>query len=261
MPVLARQPAPEAVTMILHKHMRTTSTYHLRATIFALSTFYVACNPIGGAFDHEPKDLENEVSVEARTLIDQAFEGIQGETLRDYHVHMLGMNEDINGTFVNEDWQSPWGGLIHFFQFEIYKSAADITDEQQADVQYLARLKDLIQFMPGRGKFGIMAFDFFHDEQGHPDRELSTFHVPNEYVMTLARKNPDIFFPVISIHPYREDATTVLRHYVEQGVRFVKWLPNAMGIHPASDTMQDKLVPYYRIMKEYDMVLISHTGV
>ncbi len=228
--------------------------------LFVLSAFCVSCDLFGGDFDHEPKDLENEVSAGARSLIDQAFEGIQGETLRDYHVHMLGMNEDINGTFVNEDWQSPWGGLIHFFQFEIYKSAADITDEQQADVQYLTRLKDLIQQMPGRGKFGIMAFDFFHDEQGRPDRELSTFHVPNEYVMTLARKNPDMFFPIISIHPYREDATTALRHHAQQGVRFVKWLPNAMGIHPASDTMQDKLDPYYRIMKEYDMVLISHTG-
>ncbi|MCA9455992.1 MAG: amidohydrolase family protein, partial [Nitrospira sp.] len=247
--------------MIPHKHKRTTSTYFLRAMLFTVSAFCVSCDLLGGAFDHEPKDLEKEISAEARTLINRALDGIQGHALRDYHVHMLGMNEDINGTFVNEEWQSPWHGLIHFSQFEIYKSAALITDEQQADTQYLARLKDLIQFMPERGKFGIMAFDFFHDEQGRPDRKLSTFYVPNEYVMTIAKKNPDIFFPIISIHPYREDATTALRHYAQQGVRFVKWLPNAMGIHPASETMQDKLVPYYRIMKEYDMVLISHTGV
>ncbi|MEO8326010.1 MAG: amidohydrolase family protein [Nitrospirota bacterium] len=248
--------------MIPLRRMSTTSTSYLfRAMLFVVSAFCVSCDLLGGAFDHEPKDLENEVSAEARTLIDQAFKSIQGETLRDYHIHMLGMNENINGTFVNEDWQSPWGGLIHFFQFEIYKSGADITDEQQADVQYLARLKDLIQFMPERGKFGIMAFDYFHDEEGRSHRELSTFHVPNEYVMTLAKKDPDMFFPIISIHPYRENATTTLRHYAQQGVRFVKWLPNAMGIDPASDTMQDKLDPYYRIMKEYDMVLISHTGV
>lgn len=247
--------------MISDRHMSTTSTYLLRAMLFVLSAFCVSCDLLGGAFDHEPKDLEKEISAVARRLIEQAFEGLQGDALRDYHVHMLGMNEDINGTFVNKEWQSPWGGLIHFSQFEIYKSAAVITDEQQADAQYLSRLKDLIQFMPERGKFGLMAFDFFHDEQGQPNRELSTFHVPNEYVMTIARKNPDIFFPIISIHPYRKDATTALRHYAQQGVRFVKWLPNAMGIHPASDSKQDKLVPYYHIMKEYDMVLISHTGV
>lgn len=229
--------------------------------LFTVSAFCVSCDLLGGAFDHEPKDLEKEINAGARSLIEQAFEGIQGDALRDYHVHMLGMNTGENGTWVNEEWQSPWSGLIHYFQFEIYKSAAVVTDEQQADALYLARLKDLIQFMPERGKFGIMAFDFFHDEQGRPDRELSTFHVPNEYVMKIFRENPDIFFPIISIHPYREDATTALRHYAQQGVRFVKWLPNAMGIHPASEAMQDKLVPYYRIMQEYDMTLISHTGV
>ncbi len=247
--------------MIPHKHMSTTPTYLLRAMLIAVSAFCASCDLLGGAFDHEPKDLEKEISAGARSLIHQALDDIQGNARRDYHVHMLGMNEGINGTFVNEEWQSPWSGFTHFFQFEIYKNAAVITDEQQADAQYLARLKDLIQFMPERGKFGIMAFDFFHDEQGRPDRELSTFYVPNEYVMTIARKNPDIFFPIISIHPYREDATTALRHYAQQGVRFVKWLPNAMGIQPASESMQNKLVPYYLIMKEFDMVLISHTGV
>ncbi len=247
--------------MIPHKHTTTASTCLFRAVLIAVSTFCVSCDLLGGAFNYEPKDLEKEINAVARTLIEQAFEGIQGDALRDYHVHMLGMNEDINGTFVNKEWQSPWNGLIHFFQFEIYKSAAVITDEQQADAQYLGRLQDLIHHMPEHGKFGIMAFDFFHDEQGQPNRKLSTFYVPNEYVVTIAKKNPDIFFPIISIHPYREDATTALRHYAQQGVRFVKWLPNAMGIHPASNSMQDKLDPYYRIMREYDMVLISHTGV
>ncbi len=136
--------------------------------LFVVSVFCVSCDLLGGAFDHELRDLENEINAEARTLIDLAFDGIHGNARRDYHVHMLGMNEDINETFVNEEWQSPWNGLIHFFQFEIYKSAAVITDEQQADAQYLARLKDLIQYMPERGKFGSMAFDFFHDEHGQP---------------------------------------------------------------------------------------------
>ncbi len=170
------------------------------------------------------------------------------------------MNTELNDTWVNEDWQTPWYGLIHFIQFEVYKSAAAITDEQRADAQYRSRLQNLIRHMPKHGKFGIMAFDYFHDEQGQPNRELSTFYVPNDYVMALANTHPDMYFPIISIHPYRKDATTALRHYAELGARFVKWLPNAMGIHPASFAMRDKLEAFYRIMKEYDMVLISHTG-
>ena len=192
--------------------------------------------------------------------MEEAFKGIADSARRDYHTHILGMNTELNGTFVNEGWQSPWSGLIHYIQFEVYKSSAAITDVDQADAQYLARLKDLIQHMPHSGKFGIMAFDYFHDEQGQPDPLLSTFHVPNDYVMKIVRESPDMFFPIISLHPYRTDATTLLQQYGEQGVRFVKWLPNAMGIHPASKTMNDKLEAYYGIMHRYDMVLISHTG-
>ncbi len=224
------------------------------------SGLWVGCNMVGGAFEYDPDDLQKNLSAEARALMDQAFEDIEPSARRDYHTHILGMNTELNGTFVNEGWQSPWNGLIHYIQFEVYKSSAVITDEEQADAQYLTRLKDLIQNMPHPGKFGIMAFDYFHNEQGQPDPLLTTFHVPNEYVMKIVQEDPEFFFPIVSIHPYRNDATTILQRYAEQGVRFVKWLPNAMGIHPASETMKDKLEAYYEIMRKYDMVLISHTG-
>ncbi len=224
------------------------------------SGLWVGCNMVGGAFEYEPKDLQKNLSEEARALMDLAFEDIKLSTRRDYHTHILGMNTELNGTFVNEGWQSPWSGVVHYIQFEVYKSSAVITDVEQADAQFLARLKDLIQHMPHAGKFGIMAFDYFHHEDGQPDPLLSTFHVPNEYVMKIVQENPDIFFPIVSIHPYREDATHVLREYAELGVRFVKWLPNAMGIHPALESMKKELEGYYEIMHQYDMVLISHTG-
>ena len=230
------------------------------AIVLVISGLWSGCDLVGGAFDHAPQDLQANLSIEARALMEQAFKGIAASARRDYHTHILGMNTELNGTFVNEGWQSPWSGLIHYIQFEVYKSSAAITDIEQADAQYLSRLKDLIQHMPHPGKFGIMAFDYFHNEQGQPDPLLTTFHVPNEYVMKIVQENPDIFFPIISIHPYRKDATKVLKEYAKQGVRFVKWLPNAMGIHPASETMKEELEAYYEIMHEFDMILISHTG-
>lgn len=260
---MADAPRPRTLEFLAHFRRRSLpSTFRalLQVFLLVLSLFGVSCNLIGGAFDGEPEQLAEQISDRAQTLIDQAFDGLQGDRLRDYHVHMLGMNTELNGTWVNEDWQSPWSGLFHFIQFEVYKSAAAITEEQQADAQYLDRTKRLIRHMPEHGKFGIMAFDFFHDEQGRPNRTLSTFHVPNDYVMALAEEDPDIFFPIISIHPYRKDAATELRRYADQGARFVKWLPNAMGIHPASAAMRVTLENYYRIMREYNMVLISHTG-
>ncbi len=224
-----------------------------------LST-HIGCNMIGGAFEHEPQDLQKDISPHARNLVEQAFEGMNPAHLRDYHTHLLGMNTEVNGTFVNKGWQTPFSGIIHYIQFEVYKSAAGITDVSQADTQYITRLKSLIEHMPHHGKFGLMAFDYFHDEDGLPDKELSTFHVPNTYVMKIASANPEIFFPIISIHPYRKDAGEELTKYAKQGVRFVKWLPNAMGIHPASDRMNARLEAFYQIMHDNDMTLITHTG-
>lgn len=214
---------------------------------------------VGGSFEHEPQDLNQSMSAEAKALIQQAYTGMDPSKLRDYHTHILGMNPE-NGTFVNKEWQSLFSGGLHYFQLEIYKSAAAVSDVAQADTQFLDRLRSLIIHLPNPGKFGVMAFDYFHDESGTPDPTLSTFHVSNDYVMGIVNESPELFFPIISMHPYRDDAVVHLRHYGETGVRFVKWLPNAMGIHPDSETMREKLESYYRVMNEFDMVLISHTG-
>lgn len=230
-------------------------------SLILLSLFLLkGCSLIGGAFTSEPEQLFEKISPGAKALMEKAFEDIPETARRDYHTHILGMNTELNGTFVNEDWQTPFGGLINYIRLEVYKSAAGMEDEETADLQFIERLKNLIQYMPKRGKYGIMAFDYFYHENGKVDKFLSTFHVPNDYVMKLVKNNPDIFFPIISIHPYRSHATEKLEKYAQAGVRFVKWLPNSMGIHPSSETMRAQLDAYYQIMKQYDMVLISHTG-
>lgn len=62
--------------------------------------------------------------------------------------------------------------------------------------------------------------------------------------------------PVISVHPYRADALQELEKWAKAGVKYVKWLPNAMGMDPANPV----IVPFYRKMKEHQMILLSHAG-
>ena len=81
-------------------------------------------------------------------------------------------------------------------------------------------------------------------------------YVPNHYVVELAQKYPDVFTPVISIHPYRADALQELEKWAKAGIKYVKWLPNAMGMDPANSAID----PFYRKMKEYNMILLSHAG-
>ncbi len=239
--------------------MNRLNVYLRFICLLAATAICASCSSLGGAFKYEPEELPHKISPEAMALIDKAYEGIDPSKLRDYHVHIVGLNPEKTGTFVNEDWQCPLH-LKSYITFQVYKSASGIKDEEYADSQYLDRLKSLIQNVPKKGKYGILAFDYFHNEHGQPDLSLTTFRVPNEYLLDIANSDPDIFFPVISIHPYREDATRDLEHYAKKGVKFVKWLPNSMGINPSSEKMKEKLQAFYRIMKKHDMVLISHTG-
>jgi len=59
-------------------------------------------------------------------------------------------------------------------------------------------------------------------------------YVPNDYVLSVAEEFPHVFLPVVSVHPYREDAIEELERCYKRGSRMVKWLPNAMGIDPSN---------------------------
>jgi predicted TIM-barrel fold metal-dependent hydrolase len=106
------------------------------------------------------------------------------------------------------------------------------------------------------GYFLILAFDKHYNGDGSVNLAKTNMYVPNEYVVALAEKHPDIFTPVVSVHPYRTDALAELERWAKAGVRYVKWLPNAMGMDPANPIIE----PFYRKMKEQRMILLSHAG-
>lgn len=135
-------------------------------------------------------------------------------------------------------------------------SASGILSLDDADNEYLTRLVSLHQSEPRLGRLLLFAFDYFHDLKGNKVPEKSTFHIPNDYVINAAKKYPDIFIPVASIHPYRKEALEELKRVHEAGVRFIKWLPNAQHI----DAIDERSLAFFKLMKELDMTLITHTG-
>ena len=114
----------------------------------------------------------------------------------------------------------------------------------------------MIKYSPYTIKAHILAFDKHYDEKGEWIRERTSFYVPNDYVVNLAKQYPGYFNPTISIHPYRKDALIELEKWGETGIKYLKWLPSAMGIDPS----HQKIIPFYKMMKKYDMVLLAHTG-
>ncbi len=118
------------------------------------------------------------------------------------------------------------------------------------------RIVRLVRATPNHGRHALLAFDAFHKEDGTRDEASSTFFVPNELVIDLAKTYPDVFVPVGSVHPYRKDAVAALESCAKAGVRLVKWLPNGMGIDPLSPLCE----PFYEAMVKNDMVLLCHAG-
>lgn len=210
---------------------------------------------VGGNFRGEPDEMWSSLGPEARRLIERAFDGLQPERLVDLHVHVAGLGEGNSGIWINPDWLS-WTHPFQRARTAVYMSGAGVEDREGADRKYIRRLVELIETFPEKGKFYLLAMDRYHRPDGSVDLDRTTFHVPNEYVMELARERPDIFVPVISVHPYRDDAVEELERWAAAGARHVKWLPNAMGIDPSSERAE----PFYRAMRSHDMILQSHTG-
>jgi uncharacterized protein len=221
--------------------------------LFVLSGCLI--DEMGGAFTHEPEEFSVKASQGAKALVAKAFEGIEAQRLVDYHTHIVGLGTGNNGTFVNPEMRS-WRHPVKHFKFNIYLSASGIRNVANADAEYVGRLVRLIRSMERHGKYRILAFDRYYNPDGTMNPGKTEFYVPNEYVFKLCQDYPDLFLPVISVNPYRKDALLELRKWAEKGVRYIKWLPNAMGINPADP----RIDPFYAEMKSHDMILLTHTG-
>jgi predicted TIM-barrel fold metal-dependent hydrolase len=208
----------------------------------------------GGASEREPSAMAESLSPGARLLLDAAFDDLLPETLMDHHVHVLGQGTNGTGTWVHPKMLS-WSQPMSRVKALAYLSGSHVSDATRADEQYITRLVDLARNSRG-GRLLLLGFDYRYDEKGRRDPERSEFHTPNRYVVDLANEHPDLFVPAVSVHPHRADAVEALHNWANRGVRFVKWLPNAMGIDASSHAHDE----YYRALIERNMVLLTHVG-
>jgi hypothetical protein len=209
---------------------------------------------IAGAFTHEPEELEANASAGAKDLVARAFDGIDPARLIDHHVHMVGLGTNGSGAFVNAKTQDRL--RLESLMYRIYMSAAGVRNANRADQEYVARLVRLARSIKFHGKYRLLAFDKYYNLDGSVKLDKTNFYMPNEFIFQLARDYPDIFLPAISVHPYRKDAIAELDKWAEQDAKYVKWLPNAMGMDPSSA----RINVFYRKMSEHKMILLTHAG-
>lgn len=230
----------------------------LGVALAALAMPFGACAAIdlvAGEVDVPRGALADELSPDARALLDRAFEGLDPARVLDHHVHVAGTGRDGSGCTIDPrrfSWLHPWKRV----QTLVFLRAAGVEDLERADAAYLERLDSLARSEPRIGRMLLYAFDRRWEPDGTCDESRTDIHVPNDFVLELAARDPSRRLAAVSIHPYRPDAVAELERCAARGARCVKWLPNAMGIDPA-DARCD---PFYAALARLDATLLVHTG-
>jgi len=101
----------------------------------------------------------------------------------------------------------------------------------------------------------ILAQDLVYDEQGRPINNVGSFYVPNDFVLQLAKKHPELL-PAVSIHPARPDALEELERCLAAGSVMMKCLPNCQNIN-CNDR---RFTRFWERMAQARLPLLAHTG-
>ena len=101
----------------------------------------------------------------------------------------------------------------------------------------------------------LLAMDLPYSDTGEPLERKATFYVPNERVLDLGARHPEII-PACSIHPARPDAMEELEKCIAGGAKVMKLLPNCHNVN-CSDP---GYAPFWERMAQAGMAFLVHTG-
>lgn len=200
-----------------------------------------------------PPDLANHPMVQA------AWDGLDPKQVLDTHVHIAGVGDFGGGIWVNPAMDSLWHPIL-YAQKRVFLDAAcangDRAEMFGVDSTYLDRLLEQANAFPAGAGFLLYAMDAYVDADGELDEKRTTIFVNNTYVRNMANAWPERFAWAASVHPYRQDAISMLEQQIQDGARAIKWLPSAMGIDPASPRCDE----FYAVLAKHDLPLIVHVG-
>jgi len=190
-------------------------------------------------------------------LVQSAWDGLDPQNVWDSHAHLIGTGDSgSSGIYINPRMESLFHPG-HFARRLFFLNAGCVHDAQGSiDRAYVERMHNLIDAMAPGVKVLLLAFERAYGADAKPDLERTNFHIPDAYVRDVARAHPRYFEWAASIHPWREDCVEALEHARREGARAVKWIPQAMGIDPASPRCDR----FYSAMARLDVPLLTHAG-
>jgi uncharacterized protein len=230
----------------------------LSATAFAGIRYWPEQGFTNPCLSGLPTDILN------NPLMTQIWAGIDATQVWDCHVHLVGTGDSDraidSAVWVNPQMDSYAHPILkvqkYFYMNGSCATEKNVGKSKGIDISVVQRKLDMVQEMPAGFKLMLFAFDWYHDENGKPVQEKSIFHIPDQYAIDVALSEPQAFEWVASIHPYRANAVDALEYAVANNARAIKWLPQGMGIDPASP----KCDAFYAACAKHNMPIICHTG-
>jgi predicted TIM-barrel fold metal-dependent hydrolase len=204
-------------------------------------------NPCRGAL---PPHLAN------HELVQAAWAGLDPAKVWDCHAHLIGIGDSGSGIWINPRMRSLLHPVEYAQRFFYLNAGCARNPPGSVDVNYVERIRKLVDDMRAGFKLILLAFDHSYDVQGSINLPGSAFFTPNPYARDVARNAPGSFEWAASIHPYRADCVMALEEARRGGAVAVKWLPAAMGIDPASPRCD----PFYAALTQTGLPLITHAG-
>jgi len=168
----------------------------------------------------------------------------------DSHVHIVGNGSSGSGCFLNLKGLRALQARYMLYSLGLEQSALF----GELDELYAQRLLKMVRGS-SFDKIVILANDHVYDDRGSALPDAGGFYTPNDYVLSLASEYEE-FIPAFSIHPARRDALSELEKAIRHGVRIIKILPPCQNIN----CLDSRFEPFFRMMSEAKMLLLSHTG-
>lgn len=168
----------------------------------------------------------------------------------DMHVHIVGNGSGGTGCWLKvTGWHRPLAALM---LRQVGLPASAMTGD--LDALFVGRLLELVR-TSSLSAAVILAHENVYDSHGKRMEGAGSFHVPNAYVLRLAKLHPE-FLPAVSIHPARPDALEELERCIHAGAVMMKCLPNCHNI----DCSDRRFMRFWERMAEAGLPLLAHTG-
>ena len=169
----------------------------------------------------------------------------------DIHCHTAGIGAGASGCFVSS-------AMRRNLRFNFFLKTFGVTESellQHGDGLVLERLSQLLGESRHVSAAVVLAMDGVVDAYGNLDESATEIFIPNDFLGRECRKYSNLLFGV-SINPYRRDALERLQRAAEDGAVLLKWLPSVQGINPRDTCLK----PFFRLLRELNLPLLTHTG-